>query len=243
MTATFFVAGLTTLFVLLLSLCYFGFISLPRRSRDEKGEKPRHVEHHGIPRVVIGGPSSSGKTSLLHSLVFGRAPRTVSSVRVTSLTLPLHNIDGGVISWQEFPSSSRGALLDAAAQSRVIMILVNAIKGPAHLAEAGSMIFDCYTQARVVNGGARLLVVATGLEKSDTSSLRVALGAELDRLRSSHGIISTVASDSDDKIMPLRGADSRPFNFSSDAPLRTDFISVVAANVVVVRDFVKSACS
>ncbi len=239
----FFVAAITTLFVFLLSLYFFGFISSPRSSRDKKGEEPRpQVQPGDIPRVVIGGPSSSGKTSLLHSLVFGRAPRTVSSARVTSLTLPLHN-DEGVISWMEFPSSSRGALLDAAARSRVIMILVNSLKGSAHIAEAGSMIFDCYTQARVVSGGARLLVVATGLEKSDASSLRVALGAELDRLRSSHGVISAVVSDSDDKFMPLRGADSRPFDFSSDAPLITDFCSIVPANVEAVRNFVKSTCS
>lgn len=250
------ILGILLLFlVLILTIYFFGFRNTSEQHKDavkantslSSTSRPIvKTSNTNLPVVVIAGPSGSGKTSLLHALIFGRAPPTISSARVTALTLPLFNRTS-VFSWKEFPDGIRGPFLTAAASARVLLIVIDAAGDAVHIANAGRLIYTIFTQEKVVVSGAKMLIVAARADivgSRSPSVLRAALSIELDRLRESNAVVSMVASAKDEKTVSLGGGGRAglPFDFETDSPLKTEFCSASLKQLNNITEFLIATC-
>lgn len=202
--------------------------------------RSKHLSAQSKSTILFLGPTGSGKTTLIHTLLYGTSPQTVSSLSenelcgylvkdnkeisnfVTLVDLP------GVAQWR------RPTLLRASSSGAIILVIdvSNGIKGEA-ISSAADLMFDLLTSNSALYYNQPILVIANKATSSSSSSsldinnserklelqktcsvLKKALEDELVRLNSSRGAVAIAGEDDKDKGV-LGTSDDGGFNFDN----------------------------
>jgi signal recognition particle receptor subunit beta len=201
--------------------------------------RSKHLSAQSKSTILFLGPTGSGKTTLIHTLLYGTSPQTVSSLSENELcgylvkdTKEISNfvtlVDlPGVAQWR------RPTLLRASSSGAIILVIdvSNGIKGEA-ISSAADLMFDLLTSNSALYYNQPILVIANKATSSSSSSLDInnsetklelqqtcsvlkkALEDELVRLNSSRGAVAIAGEDDKDKGV-LGTSDDGGFNFDN----------------------------
>jgi hypothetical protein len=173
--------------------------------------------------VLLCGPPSSGKTTLLHQLLFGAAVRTVPSSQVQAIQAPLHHEPAAPPrSLVDCPGAARfrSQLLRFARECSAGLVVVGAAGGAEQVRGAAAALYDLYTDAAVVARAPRVLVVGSRADEAGPEplpALRQALERELQRLKATRSSSSSASAGGGGEAL-LLGAPGADFTFEREAP-------------------------
>ena len=206
--------------------------------------RSKHLSAQSKSTILFLGSTGSGKTTLIHTLLFGTSPQTVSSLSENELcgylfkdTKDISNfvtlVDlPGVAQWR------RPTLLRASSSGAIILVIdiSDGIKGES-ISSAADLMFDLLTSNSALYYNQPILVIANKATSSSSSSsssldinnsetnlelkvhqtcsvLKKALEDELVRLNSSRGAVAIAGEDEKDKGV-LGTSDDGGFNFDN----------------------------
>ncbi|CAK4406921.1 unnamed protein product [Aphanomyces euteiches] len=179
--------------------------------------------------ILLLGPCGSGKTALFHRLRDGAVSvETVTSMKETMETFPLHDEETANVSVLDFPGHER--LRSQAPQfypiAKKIVFIVDAttVSDPLQVRKAAEFLFDIFTHPKLNDNGIPVLIACSKADQATAaapSRIQLLLEAELTQLKGTRASLDT---QDDDESIPL-GRENVPFAFDVDAPCEVVFES------------------
>jgi len=172
-------------------------------------------------KIILLGPSNSGKTSIQLRLRFGRVSPTVTSMQSTTATVALKADNGRAgrsVQLTDAPGSGRlrGHLMSELPGTAAFVCVLDGTSMAAHAKEAAQLLYDVLTHEAIERAPPPLLIAVNKSDMPGASApaaARKLLEAEVSRVR----LARTTMQDTSERTRQRRGiaagSADEPFSF------------------------------